>query len=92
MTELYDDLIRIADKLESISEGAASTNALEPLKKLEECAELVGKAWSGSWLGYHANVYYSHLGSPSCGCALQPGVGIDGRLAIERYQRKLGRI
>jgi predicted nucleotide-binding protein len=33
----------------------------EDLEKLLEAAEEVGKAWSGSWLGYHSRIYYKDL-------------------------------
>ena len=34
------------------------------LKRLEAAIELMEKAWSGSWLGYHAYTYYNGLQTP----------------------------
>jgi predicted nucleotide-binding protein len=83
MPELYDDLISIADKLESIYDNAVSKRALEPLKKIEECSDLAGKAWSGSWLGYHANVYYSELQVPPAGAHFSQEWGLKDAWPID---------
>ncbi len=34
------------------------------LERLGAAVELMEKAWSGSWLGYHANTYYDELQTP----------------------------
>lgn len=39
----------------------------EPLESLVKTAKAVGKAWSGSVIGYHAYVYYADLASPPPG-------------------------
>lgn len=53
MTKLFG----IADRLET----TASKLPEEQLDKLEELANEVGRAWSGSCLGYHSRVYYKDL-------------------------------
>ena len=40
---------------------------LASLEPLVEAANEVGKAWSGSWLGYHSRVYYKNLTTPPAG-------------------------
>lgn len=50
-------LFSLADKLKN----AASRLPEEHLIKLEDLANSVGKAWSGSCLGYHSRVYYKDL-------------------------------
>ena len=39
----------------------------EPMEALRAASERVGRAWSGSWLGYHALVYYDGLAPPPPG-------------------------
>jgi predicted nucleotide-binding protein len=52
-------------------ERAAKTFAVDPLKtvvsRLNDAAESVGQAWSGSWLGYQSRVYYAGFVSPPPG-------------------------
>ncbi|MBW1820669.1 MAG: nucleotide-binding protein [Deltaproteobacteria bacterium] len=47
----------LADKLKN----AASRLPEEDLARIEDVANSVGKAWSGSCLGYHSRVYYKDL-------------------------------
>ncbi|MBF0566756.1 MAG: nucleotide-binding protein [Nitrospirae bacterium] len=44
---------------------------------LESAAHAVGKAWSGSWLGYHACVYYNGLKPPPSGAHFSMEYGLD---------------
>lgn len=61
------ELFEIAEALE----GAANSPELDlhaaDLARLEEAASVVAKASSGSWMGYHANVYYRNFASPPPG-------------------------
>jgi hypothetical protein len=50
-------LFQIADKLAEVSQQAP----LDELSALENAATEAGRAWSGSWLGYHSRVYYVDL-------------------------------
>jgi hypothetical protein len=61
MTEPYEELLEIADRLERLAEEGNASAISEPLEALKEAANQIGKAWSGSWLGYHANIYYADL-------------------------------
>ena len=54
------------------------------LDELEKAANLIGKSWSGSWLGYHSRVYYFNLQTPPPGSdfsqewGLSHGMDLDG--------------
>ena len=67
MTDSQDELLGIARDLEQLVSRGREPEVREPLDRLEQAAEEVGKAWSGSWLGYHANVYYANLQTPPPG-------------------------
>ena len=67
MTELHEDLLAIADELDKLAERALRLEITDPLVRLQQAAEEVGKASSGSWLGHHANVYYEDLVPPPPG-------------------------
>ena len=56
--EPQEELLNIANILDELVERSSRPEIQEPLQRLERSAEDMGKSWSGSWLGYHANVYY----------------------------------
>src|SRR5579871_3625083 len=60
-TDPVVELRAIYEELETAVLGLASLTLSGPVTILENSAVDVGKAWSGSWLGYHANVYYEGL-------------------------------
>ena len=61
--ELYDIAARLADFVEP----ASLLDAQAGLTALAESAEQTARAFSGSWLGYHAHVYYENLVPPPPG-------------------------
>ena len=61
MAEPHDELLEIADRMHRLIERSRQLDVQEPLGVLENAANEVGKSWSGSWLGYHAHVYYEDL-------------------------------
>lgn len=67
MPTLRDELLEIGAELESYVALATSTTVEEMLENLEQRAQKVGRAWSGSWIGYHANVYFKDLEKPPPG-------------------------
>lgn len=67
MTEQHEYLLAIADELDELAERALRPEIADPLLRLQQAAEEVGKASSGSWLGHHANVYYEDLVPPPPG-------------------------
>ena len=68
---MTDDTLReLADIELSLGRLIARCNrpdVREPLQRLGKAAKEIGKAWSGSWTGYHANVYYRDLQPPPPG-------------------------
>ena len=77
----YEELRYLAQKLR---DAAESLNDYLPLfDALEVEAKDVGRAFSGSWLGYHANVYYEGLAAPPAGANFSQEWGLKnlgGRL------------
>ena len=61
MPELDGELLQIADCMDRLVEQSRKDEVKKPLEKLSQAASEIGKAWSGSWLGYHADVYYEDL-------------------------------
>ncbi|MGA2093030.1 MAG: hypothetical protein ABSH16_06435 [Sedimentisphaerales bacterium] len=61
---VIDELFAVATKLTEHSNKINDQDFNGPLDKLEKAANEIGKAWSGSWLGYHSRVYYEGLDEP----------------------------
>ena len=76
MTDSHDELLGIARDLEQLAARGGEPEVRGPLDQLKQSAEAVGKAWSGSWLGYHANVYYANLRTPPPGAHFSPEWGL----------------
>ena len=76
MTDLYEELNGIAKKLEKLVARGSSPDIKDPLQRLSQAADNVGKASSGSWIGYHANVYYQNLQTPPPGAHFNPEWGL----------------
>ena len=64
MNTLSDELSEIAGRLDAIKARDDFLTVKKNLSDLAEAAETVGKAWSRSWIGYQAYVYYRGLQSP----------------------------
>lgn len=47
------------------------------VNRLAEVANEIGKAWSGSWLGYHSRVYYGSFQVPPPGAAFSQEWGLQ---------------
>ena len=62
-----DELNGIAERLTVGAESLHNEEAKQCIELMEERAISVGKAWSGSWLGYHSRVYYADLAEPPPG-------------------------
>jgi hypothetical protein len=56
-----EELFIIAQWLENVRASPQLAAAEEGLSSLNEAANEAGRAFSGSWLGYHACVYYEDL-------------------------------
>ena len=57
---ISEELLRIANQLAKYEDYDSSK-----LDALEKAAKTIGKAWSGSSLGYHSRVYYADFQPPS---------------------------
>ena len=67
MPEPYEELLSIADRMDDLAERGRQDEIEKPLQLLKQAAEDIGRAWSGSWIGYHASVYYKCLKPPPPG-------------------------
>jgi predicted nucleotide-binding protein len=67
MSELAEKLSIWATQLEQVIKEAESPKISDPLSKLKDAANQVGRAWGGSWLGYQSRVYYSNFSPPPPG-------------------------
>lgn len=77
MNDIHEELLKIADKIELYAQKAQKENVSQPLSKLEDAANTVGKAWSGSWLGYHAYIYYNNLDASPPGAHFSQEWGME---------------
>lgn len=77
MSELTAELRRIYEGLHSSFESFDSPELKGGLDKLERSANEVGKAWSHSWIGYQALVYYEGLQPPPPGANFSSEWGLS---------------
>lgn len=82
MGTLISELNDIQDQLQSFVELAEPQDVTEPLTRLENSASQVGKAWSGSWYGYHSRVYYKGLQPPPPGAHFSSEWGLESALGM----------
>ena len=64
---IMEDLLEIRRRCEAAIEDFNEPKVAEAIDKLTDAIRDIAKAWSGSWLGYHANVYYKNFQSPKPG-------------------------
>ena len=57
-------LLGIAESLRQYLGRKETADVSGTLERLEAAVALMETAWSGSWLGYHANTYYNGLQTP----------------------------
>jgi predicted nucleotide-binding protein len=67
MVAPQDELLAIADRQSALATACNSPLVEAPINAMERAAKIVGKAWSGSWLGYQSCVYYKRLAPPPAG-------------------------
>lgn len=74
----------ISKELLEISTQVSKYESFEApeLEALYTAAITIGKSWSGSWLGYHANVYYADFQPPPPGAAFSIEWGFDNALGM----------
>ena len=74
-------LLLIAEDLRRLVERGRRPDFLAVLERIENAVEIAERAWSGSWLGYHANVYYRDLRTPPEGVRFDPELGLTHTFA-----------
>ena len=84
MTGSIEELDQIANSLEEFAEKGRHEDLQTPLEDLWNAAEQVGRCSSGSWIGYHANVYYKNLEPPPPGDHFSSEWGPTGMFVPER--------
>lgn len=78
MDEIHHDIAVLMSEVEAyISKG--ETLDYSSLNALNEAQAEVGKAWSGSWIGYHSRVYYENLKTPAPGANFSSEWGLGRR-------------
>jgi predicted nucleotide-binding protein len=82
MTENSDELLALSERLGSFAEHIAKPEIGGPLSRLQDVASEVGRAWSGSWIGYHAYVYYEGLQPPPPGARFSQEWGLMEQVFI----------
>jgi len=77
LNELADELRTLAAKAREVAEEADRPEIREPVRALTDACTTVGFAWSGSWIGYQARVYYRDFQQPPAGAhfSIEWGVG-----------------
>lgn len=83
MDTVVDDIMIQARRCERASRHFHEEPLKSLIKKLHEAADKIGESWSGSWLGYHANVYYAGFGSPRPGDQFDPEWGLMDKLSSQ---------
>src|SRR5438045_2622263 len=76
MNEIADDLLEIAEQLDSLKARFEADGVKDPLQMIEDTAKKLGKSWSGSWLGYHSRVYYEGFHAPPPGARFSQEWGL----------------
>lgn len=82
MNDLISELRDVERKLVAFTVAKQEPAITRPLDTLEEIAKEVGKAWSGSWFGYHSKVYYKGFKSPPPGAHFSSEWGLDSAMGM----------
>ena len=81
MTGIFEELDGFIGALEQLAEEGRQEDIQTPMNLLWNAAQQVGNASSGSWIGYHANVYYKDLQPPPPGAHFSSEWGGMGTFA-----------
>ena len=81
MSALSDELSEISERLDAIKARDDFLTIKKSLSDLEETANEAHQAWSGSWLGYQASVYYRDLQSPPASARFSQEWGFEDALS-----------
>ncbi|RJP23513.1 MAG: hypothetical protein C4520_06035 [Candidatus Abyssobacteria bacterium SURF_5] len=97
--DLHLELLEVAERLEQLAQEGQLPDVKTPLEELEGAANTVGKAWSGSWIGYQSRIYYSYFKPPPPGDHFNSWAGradtdnwkeVDNEKVQERIYEKAG--
>lgn len=77
-----EDLFTLAGRAQDLAKTADDPVVIETLETLEHVAKEFGKAWSGSWFGYHSCVYYVDFQTPPPGARFSQEWGFMDTHAI----------
>ncbi|MER8953421.1 nucleotide-binding protein [Mesorhizobium sp. M0833] len=87
------ELIDISDRLDRLAAALEANEITASLKRVGGACEEIGRAWSGSNLGYHSTVYYAGFARPPAGAhfSMEAGLGeewpLDGSTGDWREYR-----
>lgn len=70
------DLIDLADRLDPLVASFEGAAFQKDLARLRTAAKEIGRAWSGSNLGYHSRVYYGAFEAPPAGASFSVEWGL----------------
>ncbi len=61
MDDILDDFVRAAQRCERAARAFDDESIKSSVRQLVDACDSIGLAWSGSWLGYQANIYTAGL-------------------------------
>ncbi len=76
--EAFEELFALSDRLKKRAEQIEERSVKLPIEAIEKAATKVARSFSGSWLGYHAYVYYAGLAPPPPGAHFSQEWGFNG--------------
>jgi uncharacterized protein (TIGR02391 family) len=79
-----DELAQIAVRLSAQAEKGLDPEVTGPIQSLREAINKIAKSFSGSWLGYHACVYYDGFKSPP------PGAHFSKEWGLRQFNGDMG--
>lgn len=77
------ELIEISDRLERLADAFESDEITNDLKRIGAACEEIGRAWSGSNLGYHSTVYYAEFVRPPAGAHFSIEAGLEEQWPLD---------
>src|SRR5688572_21015579 len=81
MTTSSSELRGTAQSLRASAQTLQEPTAQSGLAALEDAASKAGRAWSGSWIGHHANIYYRGMSRPPAGAHFSSEWGLQQTFA-----------
>jgi hypothetical protein len=82
MTTIAEELFQVADAAAEVLAYARADDLQKPLVAIRKACDEAKRAWSGSNLGYHANVYWEGLQPKPPEVQFSPEWGLIRRLGV----------